>query len=195
MSAKSTKKKIKREPGTITDQQRVLCNHYAATRDWKAAAELTGMSYDYVRTISTLSHIRECVAEILQKQVAKIEVQQHQVIEAAACLAFSDLTETLHCNEIEDFKALPERVRQAIAGVDYDIGLFRQEDGTIVSRRYIKRVRMHNKTESIKLLALATNITVPLRDRDIADRPSLVGISYITGDQVSNEEKCDDDAS
>lgn len=175
----------------LADSQEVLAQHYVVTRSWKEAAELAGLSYGYVKTIITKPNLRARVAELLQKHVAKLDVQQHQVIEAAACLAFSDLTETLHCESIEDFKALAPRVRQAIAGVDYDIGLFRQPDGSIVSRRYIKRVRMHNKTEAIKLLAFATNITVPAKDRDIADKPALVGISYITGDQVESS-KTDD---
>lgn len=165
----------------LPDTQEMLCQHYAVTQDWKKAAELTGLSYRYVMNIVTKDGIRQRVAELLQKQTKQLEVKQHQVIAAAAALAFSDVTDVLHCERIDDFKALPPQVRQAIHSVEYDVALYRDpETGEITSRRYVKRVRMHPKHESIKLLALATRITVPLREREYEDKPALTGITYVT---------------
>lgn len=162
-------------------KQEYFAQRFAEHMDFRLAAKETDYTENYGYELLKKPHIRDRVKEIQRGTADRMVIGQNRVLRESAYLAFSDITELLHCSSVEDFKQLPQHVRKAIAAVDITettIKHHKDDAGVIATetkRRY--KIRMHGKAEPLKLLSTVTGL-LDLREDD-KEQLAFTGIDII----------------
>lgn len=106
-----------------------------------------------------------------------------RVINEAIALAHSDITDVLGCATIEELKKLPEHVRRAISSVTLHEDIEKQEGKPDIIRRRMT-VKMHQKIEPLKLLAMMTKLIDLSREQtDAPNAQPFTGFTLVLPDK------------
>lgn len=167
---------------TLTDQQELFCREYAKTLSITKAEKAAGYAPGYGFQLIRKSHICDHVEAIAQAAGEKLDTQHEQILQEAAALAFSDISELTEVRSIEDLKGLPLHVRHAVRKIkckleygtievvanEKKIEGTRTEILTNNDPNHVEQTRgvvgaeieiqMHDKHQPLRLLALAKNV-------------------------------------
>ncbi len=183
----------------INDQQELFCREYAKTLSPTKAEKAAGYAPGYSFQLLRKSHIVARIEEIAHAAGEKLGTEQEQILQEAAALAFSDLSDVAGIRSLEDLKDLPLHVRHAVRKIKVKL-----EYGTIdvvttekdipkraheiMIRENVKEaeetrgitgaeieIQMHDKHQPLRLLALAKNVIgVNQKSPDDPDDEELV---------------------
>ena len=169
-------------PARLTDKQELFCQKYVQTRSDAEAEQYAGFAPTYGKVLRTKPHIKDRIAELLQKYTQDVAISTEWLTREMAYVAAGDITE-VRGQSMEDLSQLPERVRKAISQIEFETVVVKDEDGNEEVRQVVKRFRMHGKVEAGRLLAQMLGALQPPGAGSPEDRPAFTGFNLLTTDK------------
>lgn len=155
----------------INDQQDRFCRYYAQTLSVARAREKleaeTGETYTvaYCYKLLQKRHIQDRIEEIAQEAGAELDVEQKVILQEAASLAFSDISDLVGVSSLEDLAELPVHVRHAVKRIkrrQIFKNITRKVNGKNETTREVAgeevMLELHGKDNALRLLAMAKKL-------------------------------------